>query len=267
MFRTALICAALLWPVSALAEDIVLTPMAVPAQNQDMCITQMAEFPTEDAVARYQFFKLVQDTTYGADDQTQALMNHYGQPAVETGTPVLAVIEDIANPVLRQAAPEIIVASMDYLIDFAVSCDVYITGQTDSLLAFDATLSNPDFNSAIAEDALFLRQILDESLDALGAKTDPQWQGAASGYAASLVSQRDAVEFQAFESDIAELEALYMEDLDGRLKRSNDMINSEMDREVLGDSIRLSNDLSEAAREKAKQERLYRLMRLFGGGR
>jgi len=43
------------------------------------------------------------------------------------GTPVLAVIEDIANPVLRQAAPAVIVSSMNYLVDFAVACDVYIT--------------------------------------------------------------------------------------------------------------------------------------------
>ena len=82
-----------------------------------------------------------------------------------------------------------------------------------------------------------------------------------------MVSQRDAVEFSAFETDIAELETLFMEDLDGRLARSNDVINSEMDREVLGDSIQLSNDLNSAAKERARQERLYRLLRIFGGGR
>ncbi|WP_427453618.1 hypothetical protein [Litorimonas sp. WD9-15] len=265
MFRATLISlGALSLPVLAAAQDI--APVALPAVNQDMCITQMAEFPTDDAVARYQFFKLVQDTAFGADEGTQILLNHYGQPAVESGTPVLAVIEDIANPVLRQAAPEIIVASMDYMIDFAQACDIYITGQMDSLLAFDATLTNPDFNAAIAEDALFLRQILSESLTDLGADEDPQWAGLVAGYSSSLIAQRDAVEFQSFETEIAELETLFMDDLDGRLKRSNDVINSEMDRGVLRDSVRLSNDMSEAALEKAKQERLYRLIRIFGGG-
>ena len=57
-----------------------------------------------------------------------------------------------------------------------------------------------------------------------------------------------------------------MEDLDGRLARSNDVINSEMDREILGDSIQLSDDMTDAARERARQERLYRLLRIFGGG-
>lgn len=245
-----------------------LTPTAaVAGQNQSRCIEQMADFPTDDPVARYQFFRLVSDVAYGANDVTRAMFNHYGQPAVEAGTPVLAVIEDIANPVLRQAAPDVIVSSMNYLVDFSVACDVYITGQTESLAAFDKTLTNPDLNTAITEDALFLRQILSESLSRLGADKDASWSNAAASYSRSLVTQRDAVEFSAFETDIAELETLFMDDLDGRLARSNDVINSEMDRETLGDAIQLSNDMNEAARERARQERIYRLLRLFGGGR
>ena len=276
MLRASLfLSACLVWPVAGFSQVAATTdelygldaPRPVAAQSQDRCITQMAEFPTDDPTARYQFFKLVDDVAYGADDQTRALLNHYGDPAVEAGTPVLSVIEDIANPVLRQAAPEIVVSSMNYLVDFAVTCDVFITGQTESLVAFDRTLSYPEINTAIAEDALFLRQILSESLSRLGADEDPLWANAASQYSRSLVKQRDAVEFSAFETDIAELETLFMDDLDGRLARSNDMINSEMDREALGDSIKLSNDMNRAAREKARQERLYRLLRLFGGGR
>jgi len=159
-----------------------------------------------------------------------------------------------------------ILSSMNYLVDFAQSCDVYIKGQTDSLLAFDGSLANPELNTAIAEDALFLRQILSESLSRIGADSDIVWANAARNYSRSLVAQRDAVEFAAFETDIAELETLFMEDLDGRLARSNDVINSEMDREILGDSIQLSDDMSDAAMEKAKQERLYRLLRIFTGG-
>jgi len=227
----------------------------------------MAEFPTDDPTARYQFFKLISDMAYGADAQALALFDHYGQPAVQIGTPVLSAIEDIANPVLRQAAPEVIVSSMNYLVDFAETCEVYIEGQTESLLAFDHELANPELNTAIAEDALFLRQILSESLSRLGADTDAQWAQVAVQYSRSLVTQRDAVEFSAFETDIAELETLFMDDLDGRLARSNDVINSEMDREVLGDSITLARQMNEDAKKKARDERLYRLLRLFGGGR
>ena len=276
MLRSSLILSAcMILPAIGFAQDAATTQelygltdtRPVAAQNQDRCITQMAEFPTDDPTARYQFFKLVSDVAYGADDETRALFDHYGQPVVENGTPVLSVIEDIANPVLRQAAPEIIVSSMNYLVDFAVTCDVYITGQTESLVAFDGTLGSPELNTAIAEDALFLRQILSESLSRLGADGDAVWANAARSYSRSLVAQRDAVEFAAFETDIAELESLFMDDLDGRLARSNDVINSEMDRELLTDSIKLARDMNEAAKEKARQDRLYRLLRLFGGGR
>jgi len=275
MLRASLILTACLaWPVLSLAQEAATTDelyglaeaRPVAADNQTRCIAQMAEFPTDDPTARYQFFQLISDTAYGADDQTRALFDHYGQPAVEPGTPVLSVIEDIANPVLRQAAPQVVVSSMNYLVDFASVCDVYITGQTDSLLAFDGSLANPELNSMIAEDALFLRQILSESLSRLGADGDAVWANAARQYSRSLVAQRDAVEFAAFETDIAELESLYMDDLDGRLARSNDVINSEMDREILGDAIQVSDDMSKAAMKRAKQERLYRLVRIFGGG-
>ena len=251
---------------STTAELYGLTSTPAAPQNQDRCIAQMADFPTDDPTARYQFFRLVSDVSYGANNETQALFNHYGKPAVEAGTPVLSVIEDIANPVLRQAAPAVIVSSMNYLVDFSVACDVYITGQTESLAAFDKTLTNPELNTAIAEDALFLRQILSESLNRLGADKDAAWSNAAASYSRSLVSQRDAVEFAAFETDISELETLFMEDLDGRLARSNDVINSEIDREILGDAIQVSKDLNSAAKERARQERLFYLISIFGGG-
>ena len=276
MFRAGLIfTACLAWPALSFAQVAATTQelyglneaSTAPANNQSRCISQMAEFPTDDPTARYQFFKLISDIGYGAEGESRALFDHYGQPAVEIGTPVLSVIEDIANPVLRQAAPEIIVSSMNFLIDFADACEVFIKGQTDSLIAFDNTLTNPELNSAIAEDALFLRQILTESLSRLGADTDPNWEGAAHSYSRSLIQQRDAVEFSAFETDITELESLFMDDLDGRLARSNEVINSEMDREILGDSISLARQMNEDAKKKAREDRLYRLLRLFGGGR
>ena len=70
-----------------------------------------------------------------------------------------------------------------------------------------------------------------------------------------------------FESDLVELEALYMDDLDGRLKRSNDLINEEMDREVLGDSISLSDSMINAEKRKTKERQIQTLFRILGGGR
>ena len=193
-------------------------------------------------------------------------LSQYGDSQVPLSTPMLNVIEDIANPVLRQAAPELTITNMTYVIDFASICEPFITGQINSLRAYDSALSDTKFNSVITEDALFLRQILSDSMYRLGANEDPVYQVSVTQYADALVATRDAIEFTTFESELDDLEALYMTDLDGRLKRSNDVINEEMDREVLGDSIALSDSMNKAEKEKAKQRQLYTLIRILGGG-
>ena len=76
---------------------------------------------------------------------------------------------------------------------------------------------------------------------------------------------RDNIEFASYNSEIDELEALYMVDLDGRLKRSNDLINSEINRETLGDAVTLSDDLDQAENHKRKQTALQTLFRILNG--
>ena len=235
--------------------------------NPDFCINAMSDFPTDDAERRYQFFRLSEEMARDTTNELRAAMDKYGDEKPAPGSSVLDVIENIANPVLRQAAPRITVSNMAYVIDFAKICEPFVSGQTDSLVAYDASLTNVEFNTVIVEDALFLRQILSDSLFRLGADKDPQYSAAVTQYAQSLVTIRDEVEFTTFESELGNLEALYMDDLDGRLKRSNDMINEEMDRETLGDAVALSDSMIAAEKKKAKERQLYSLIRILGGGR
>ena len=241
--------------------------MRVAQDNPDYCINAMSDFPTDDPERRYQFFRLSEEMGRDMTDDLRAALDEYGDEEVPPGSSVLDVIENIANPVLRQAAPRITVSNMAYVIDFATICEPFISGQTDSLVAFDASLTDAEFNAVIIEDALFLRQILSDSLFRLGANEDLQYSAAVAQYAQSLVTTRDEVEFSTFESELGNLEALYMDDLDGRLKRSNDMINEEMDRETLGDAVALSDSLMKAEKKKAKERQLYSLIRILGGGR
>lgn len=234
--------------------------------NPDYCINALSDFPTDDHERRYQFFRLSEEMARDVTLDLRAALHKYGGQAVEPGSSVLGVIENIANPVLRQAAPEITVSNMAYVIDFAKICEPYISGQIKSLEAFDVALTNVEFNAVIVEDALFLRQILSDSLSRLGASADSQYNAAVEQYAQALVITRDQVEFSTFESELGDLEALYMNDLDGRLKRSNDLINEEMDREILGDSVALSDSMIKAEKKKAKERQLYTLYRILGGG-
>ena len=235
-------------------------PVAAP--SQDFCISIMASFPNDDMVARYQFFKLTEQLALGATPEFKAAVTQYGDGDVAPDMPVIDVIEAIANPVIRQAAPELTTAYMGHLINFAGRCESYIGGQITSLLAYKSALSQDD--AVVSEDALYLRQILSDSLMRLGANEDPNHSAAINGYALSLVAMRDNIEFQVYTNEIDEIEALYMTDLDGRLARSNDIINSEINRETLSDAITLSDDMNEQARKRENQNTLATLARILG---
>ena len=234
--------------------------------NPDYCISTLAEFPADNHEIRYQFFRLTDEMARDITPELREAMRIYGAQNLPTDRPMLKAIEDIANPVLRQAAPEITVANMAYVIDFASICRPIIDGQINSLAAYDSSLSDPEFNAVIVEDALFLRQILSDSLIRLGADTDPLFSASVVEYSAALVSTRDEAEFVSFEAELDDIEALYMDDLDQRLKRANDMINEEIDSEVLSDSVALSDSMNRAEKRKAKERQLYTLIRILGGG-
>ncbi len=263
-FKTVLLTAAALMTPAAFAQTNSAERAQVAAYSgQDYCITVMGTFPNEGTEARYQFYKLVQDMGRDAGPDFQAAINTYGENKPQADTPLLDVIDVIANPVIRQAAPEIVVSNMGHLIEFADRCAPYVDGQILSLSAFDASLTDGD--TVIAEDALYLRQILSESLDRLGINDHPLHGPHARAYARSLVTTRNAVEYAAFESEIDELESLFMSDLDGRLARSNDIINEESNREILGDAVTLANDINDDAEEKQKQRDIETLFRILGG--
>lgn len=248
---------ALTGPVFAQTGDD--RPTAAP--SQDYCITVMSAFPNDEAVQRYQFFQLSKKMAVGATPDFNAAMKHFGDGSVDPETPVIDVIDAIANPVIRQAAPELVVAYMGHLIDFARRCEIFVDGQVNALAAFNPDLALDDI--VIAEDALYLRQILSDSLMRLDADKDPRYSAAVNRYATSLVTMRDNIEFQAYASEIGEIEALYMTDLDGRLARSNDIINSEINRETLGDAVQLSDDMNKGAKEQHQRRTVETLLRIL----
>ena len=246
-------------PATALSAS----EQAVAYDGQDYCITVIGTLPGGDDETRYQFYKLVSDLGADAPDDFRAALARYGENPPAPDTPLLDVIEIIANPVIRQAAPEITVANMAHLIEFNARCADAVQGQILSLTTYDPSLFLSD--EVIAEDALYLRQILSESLDRLGAADDAVHGPAARAYSRALVTTRDAVEYAAFESEIDDLEALFMTDLDGRLARSNDIINEEADRAILDDAVVLAEDMNKDAEKKQKQRDIETLFRILGG--
>jgi len=192
---------------------------------QEKCISIMSGFPDNGHETRYQFFKLTR-----------------------------TLAEDV-NPI----------GNMGYLIDFALDCEGYLSGQIDSLEAFDNNLTQSDFDVVIGEDALFMRQILSDSLFRLGAQDHDVFGPAVTIYAGDLVRARNSIEYAGFEAQLESLEAVFMTDLDGRLARSNDVINNEIDREALAQALEITSDLNEQAKLEARRKTMEILTRILGG--
>ena len=233
---------------------------------QESCLATMAGFPNDNVTARYQFFKLTEMMAVDATDEFRSALSQYGEGQVSADTPLLEIIDGIANPVLRQAMPSLTVAQSAYLINFAVDCKKYVDGQMISLIAVDPDLASAEFNEIISEDALFLRQVLSDSLFRLGANVDPVFGNSIEANARALVRSRDLIEYASFDTSVTELESLYMDDLDGRLARVNELINSEMDREIFDTSVALADDMSEATRqeqERAVVRTLYGILNSY----
>lgn len=254
-------------PAFSLQDALASGERAITAEPiQEKCITIMNGFPDAGHEPRYQFFKLTRKLTDDVDPTMRAAIDFYGDSTVTPQTPVMEVIENIANPVYRQAAPEITIGNMGYLIDFALDCESYLDGQISSLEAFDSNLTQSDFDVVIGEDALFMRQILSDSLYRLGGQEHEIFGPTILAYADQLVRARNDVEFASFDNQMANIEATYMADLDGRLARSNDVINNEMDREKLAHALEVTNDLNEHAKLEAKRKQIQTLAKLLGGG-
>lgn len=252
--------AALLLPTVAFAD---ISPATMTAEQSERCVTMMSEFPDDGPESRYVFFRLSQELAKDVTPELSKLMVNFMMEQethrLPDDWPMLDVIEDIADPVLRQAAPAQTVASMAHIAYFNALCGQFVQGQVDSLLAFSPDLADTDI--LIREDALYLRQILAEALDRLGASDTME----AQIYALSLVIERDDIEYVGFEDEIGELETLYMGDLDTKLARSNDAVNEGIDIEAFQDAVSLANEMNDQAREQAQRERLYSLVRILGG--
>ncbi len=251
----------------ALAQEATPQPARTAPINasQEMCISVMTGFPNTKPSIRYQFLRLSKSLAKGADADFRQALAHYGSKNISDDTPVTDIIEGMANPVLRQAEPALVVGQGSYLINFAIECAPQIQGQISALHAYDPDLKQVKFNTVIDEDALFLRQVISDALYALNADKNPDYSAAVKAYAENLVRTRDDIEYTAFNGEVGDIEALYLGDLDKRLARSNDIVNAEADREVLSSSMALARDMSEHTIREEKRRSVQTLLNILNG--
>ncbi len=258
--------------ISAPAQENVNNAPVQPVQTaikasskQKMCMSVLSGFPSDNASTRYQFLRLVKSFGRGVSYEFKTALNHFADKKITMQTDLVDVIEGMNNPVLRQADPALIAGYGSYLVNFALECSDVVESQISSLYAYDADLKDVAFNIVIDEDALYLRQILSDSLYGLDAQKHPVYGEAVRAYAKGLVVMRDNMEYTVFNAEIGDIEALYMGDLDEKLARSNDIVNAEMDREILPGSVALSDDMSKNMIKQEKRRSLHTLIDILGG--
>lgn len=240
--------------------------VALPASpEQEMCMQIISSFPAENPSVRYQFFRLARSFGKGANPEFVTALDKFASQDVTMQTELTDVIEGMNNPVLRQADPALVAGYGKYLVNFATKCNQQIESQINALHAYDVDLKDVAFNIVIDEDALYLRQILSDSLYSLDGDKDPIYGAVIRAYANDLVHMRDNMEYTVFNAEIGDIEALYMGDLDEKLARSNDIVNSEMDREMLNSSIGLADDMSNSMIKQEKRRTVQTLINILNG--
>ncbi|MEO0816818.1 MAG: hypothetical protein AAFX86_05860 [Pseudomonadota bacterium] len=249
-------------PSQALAE------LDLPELNP-VCARQMTELAGGTLSGRHQLFVLVREAGRGADDDVLAALEAYGAGTVDPETPILQVVEDIANPVLLQAAPNATVGQMAHLIRFSRECDVILDGQIKALEATSPDLASGTYKQAIGEDAMFLRSMLLDALYRLNADRDAVHGQTVAAYQRDLVRQRDDIEFAAFDAELAALEDEFAGDLGDRLdlaKTSADETAEAVDAKGAAEVARALTDVQRAEANARMAQMLAEILNDYSYG-
>lgn len=228
-------------------------------QANEFCIDQMTALSDGTLEGRHKLFVLVREAGRGADPAFLAALEDFQAGEVDRETPVLQVVEDIANPVLLQAAPGVTVSQMGFLISFSAECSLFLDGQIDALEATSPGLANGVYKQAIGEDAMFLRSMLLDALYRLNADGDAEHGQTIAAYQRDLVRQRDDIEFAAFDAQLAALEDEFASDLDERLDLSNTTVGQNAQAVDARGAAASARALSDVQRAEANR-RLARML-------
>jgi hypothetical protein len=210
----------------------------------------MTGFPDESLINRYQFFRLIQSMKAGVDIDMRGALAHYSEAADMTGMTIVETVQNLSDPVILQSAPAFALTNAGRLIRYAEDCGAFISSQVRSIEYAEPSVTDADMEEVLAEDAIFLRALVLQSLESLSASDHPIYGPALQRYEGATIYIRNEAEFIGFE---AELEALTNEtiaDIDEKLALHLDMVEGDLDKE----SISTSSDMLESMNQTSKEE-------------
>lgn len=214
----------------------------------EYCLSVMAGFP-DDAQSRFTFYHLVELLHEGADPGIYASLDAYSSDSVAAETPVVDVLDYIANPVMRQALPGSVLAHLNHLVKFDRKCGAFIQSQKQTLAVVDPSVMHRDFRGSVLQDALFLRQVMIEAFYQMSAHEDPVHREAVLSLGRSADALRANKNVEAFGEELDELlDEVLLEYNDLRENQRFAVLDDSLQREQVRSDQEMLNQMNKGAR-------------------
>lgn len=219
-------------------------------QNSEFCAGMMAGFPDDSLINRYQFFRLIQSMKAGVDSDMRAAFTHYGEKTDMGQTGVVETIENLSDPVVLQSSPAYALTNASHLIRYAEDCSPFIASQISSIEFAEPSVTEAAMEEVLAEDAVYLRALVMESLESLSAQNHPIYGPATERYEGATIYIRNEGEFIGFEAELEALTNDTIAEIDDKLALHLQMVEGDIDKET----VSTSSDMLESMNRTSKQE-------------
>lgn len=232
------------------------------ADTGEYCAQMMSGFPNTEMQNRYHFFTLVNHLTEGYTEDLDAAVVQFSNYPLEAGTPVVDVIEEIVDPVLRQADPTFGLSQVRHLIQFGQTCREFTSSQLNAIELMHPEFTEPEFQLGIVEDALFIRSVLSDALRELRAHEDPVHGRPVLSYERETEMLRDTAERTLVKRDMDNLYAEFEEDIEQRFAMVESTDVGTTDTEATSTAVKTWKDLNNASRRERRAEaaQIFKLM-------
>lgn len=236
------------------------------AVNSDLCIRMMAGFPDESLVNRYQFYRLIDMMEDGADSGVNAALEHFGAKNSLGQETVVDVVRNLSDPVMLQSAPRYTVGNAAQLIEYAQQCRPFISAQIASIEVAEPSVTDPLFEEQLAEDAVYLRALVVQSLESVSAQIHPVHGPAVLRYQNATVNIRNEAEFVGFAAELDSLSLETLVELDEKLVLHQDVIEDDIDKEVVSSSNQMVQSMNQSSKEESDRKVNYIMWRILNSG-
>jgi hypothetical protein len=239
------------------------TPTPAPAYS-DLCINMMRDFPDDTLVNRYQLFRLIEMMEVGVDSGVSDALTHFGMKNSLGTETVVEITQNLSDPVMLQSQPRYSIGNAAQLIGYAKHCKPFIASQVASIEAAEPSVNDGLFQEQLAEDSVYLRALVIQSLESVSADKHALHGPAVKRYADGTIWIRNEAEFAGFEAELDALSIDALTDLDQKLMIHRDVVEEEADKEIMSSSSEMVNSMNEQSKIEA-QRKTYQIMCQISG--